>query len=356
MLELLEKLKEIVGVERVFTDEESLSRASASWHPLWLKTRPMRFEIVVRPESAERAREILGRGWSVASVGGGSGTSEPPSAQIGLDLSDLSQVALNATDLSVTVGAGIILEKLEEYLARHGYTLGQAIGSARLATIGGCVATNARGLFSGRYGGFAEITRSVEEDSGVILSATLAIRPAPEVRAWAVFGYVADDDALDALRLIWRSDARPALGRAEGGRLILCFEGDETVQTGHYQLAHAICQQLGLTPRSESEGDDWLVEQSRDTLWSRNAEADTWADRVNLRVGWSEAKETLAEVRKVLSAPNIEAQIELLAPTPHGLTLAAGFVAQTSERGWRELRDSLDEISSEARRLRHEAP
>jgi FAD/FMN-containing dehydrogenase len=340
---MLDEFKEIVGEERVFTDAESLTHASASWHPLVLKTRPTRFEVIVRPESAAQAREILGRGWSVAPVGGGSGTGEPPGATIGLDLGDLNQVALSEIDLTVTAGAGVVLEKLEEDLARHGYTLGQVLGSARLATVGGCVATGARGLFSGRYGGFAEITRSVEEAHGVILSATLAIRPAPEVRAWAVFGYIVDADALDALRLIQRSDARPALSRASDGRLILCFEGDETVQTGHYQLAHAICQQLGLTPRDESEGDDWLLAQSRDTLWSRNAEEGVWADRVTLSAGWSEAKEMLTEVREVLNSPSIEARVELRDPTPHGVTIAAGFVAtRTTETGWRTLRESLE--------------
>ncbi|MGC4043884.1 MAG: FAD-binding oxidoreductase [Armatimonas sp.] len=326
-------------------DSESLAQASTSWNPRALKTRPTRFEAVVRPESAEVARVVLDQcaqeGWSVAAIGGGSGTGEPSIAQIGLDTSALRAVTLNELDLCVEAEAGVTIEVLEEDLARHGYTLGQTIGSAALATVGGCITTDAVGLFSGRYGRFRDIVLSTETCQGIILSATLAIRPAPEVRAWAVFGYSNDEDAIDALRLIYRSDSRPALAHAADGLLVLAFEGEELTQAGNYQLAHAVCQQIGLTPRDSDEGEIWLQEQQRDSLWSQNAQEGVWADRVNLRVSWSIAKETLRAARQILSAPEVEPRLALRHPDPHGVTLALGFVAHTSERGWTTLRESL---------------
>ena len=355
---MLTELIALLGTGSVFDDAESLARASASWYPLALKTRPTRFEAVVRPESAEKARAVLARCrervWSIAPVGGGSGTGEPPVARVGLDLSALNSVALEETELTVTAGAGITVESLETDLSRHGYTLGQHFGSAALATVGGCVATKAVGLFSGRYGSFAGIVRSVESVDNVILSAMLAIRPAPEARAWAVFDAKSDEGALDALRLIHRSDARPSLARFlpqtwgpgsnNGGRLLMAFEGDEIVQAGHYQLAHAVCQQVGLAPRDEGEGEAWLEEQGRDALWSQNAREGVWADRINLRVGWSRIGESLAEARQVLDRPNIEPQIAVRDPDAHGATLALGFVFETDERGWRRLREELNDI------------
>lgn len=326
-------------------DSESLIQASTSWNPRALKTRPTRFEAVVRPENLMEARTLLEQcaqeGWPVAAIGGGSGTGEPPVAQIGLDTSALRGVALNELDLSVSVEAGMTIEALEEDLARHGYTLGQALGSATLATVGGCIATDAVGLFSGRYGRFRDIVLSTETCHGIVLSATLAIRPAPEVRAWAVFGYAISDDAIDALRLIHRSDARPALAHAANGLLVLAFEGEELVQAGNYQLAYAICQQVGLNPLDSDRGDAWLQDQQRDSLWSQNAQEGVWADRVNLRVSWSAAKETLQEAERILSLPEVEPRLALRHPDPQGVTLALGFVAHTSEHGWSSLRESL---------------
>jgi FAD/FMN-containing dehydrogenase len=331
-----------------FDDEASLLAASTCWHPLWVKTRPTRFKVVVRPETEEEAHAVLAlsaeNGWSVRAVGGGSGTAEPPTASIGLDTSRLSSVALSEADLTVVAGAGVTVEALEEDLNRHGYTLGQHLGSARLATVGGCVETGAFGPFSGRYGGFAAICRSTERVQSVTLSATLAIRPAPEVRAWAVFSAENDADALDALRLIYRSDARPSLARYEDGKVILAFEGDELVQTGHYQLAHAICQQVGLAPRDESEGEAWLESLSRDALWSRNAQEGVWADQVNLSLPWSRLGAALAQVRTLQGRPSLETRIVVLRPDAHGATLAIEFAAHTDEAGWRRRREELQAI------------
>ena len=348
------ELSALLGSACVFDDAESLARASTSWHPLALKTRPIRFEIVVRPGSVERARATIEfcaeQGWSVAAVGGGSGTGEPPVAKIGLDLSALNSVALNETDLAVTAGAGVTIEALETDLNRHGYTLGQQIGSSNLATVGGCVATKAVGLFSGRYGGFADLVRSVESVENFVLSAQLSIRPAPEARAWAVFESKSDTDALDALRLVYRSDARPSLARYcplapnNRGKLLMAFEGDEIVQAGHYQLAFAVCQQVGLTPRDSDEGEAWLEETSRDTLWSQNAREGVWADRVSLALSWSRLPDALREARQILERPGVTPHLDVRNPGPHGATLAMGFVAETDERGWRRLREELNEI------------
>src|SRR5690349_5247536 len=102
----LERLEEIAPVS---FDSESLLEASASWHPRALKTRLARFEAVSRPETVEQARAVLEQcaqeGLSVAAIGGGSGTAEPPMAQVGLDTSNLRAVTLNEVDLSVTAEA-----------------------------------------------------------------------------------------------------------------------------------------------------------------------------------------------------------------------------------------------------------
>ncbi|WP_395146387.1 FAD-binding oxidoreductase, partial [Armatimonas sp.] len=235
------------------TDLESRQQASRSWFPPHLKTRPVLCKAVAQPSCGEEVAALVA--WATANakslraVGGGSGTGELASVDIAVDTSRLTELAWNEEDLTVTAGAGITIAAIEKQLAGHGYTLGQMLGSANLATVGGCIATDAHGLFSGRYGNFRESTLSQISHSGIIVAATLAMRPQPEARAWAVFDFGDFRDACAALRLIQRSDARPSLARIiVPQRLVLAFEGDELIQTGHFQLAYAVCQQLGGIP------------------------------------------------------------------------------------------------------------
>ena len=72
------------------------------------------------------------------------------------------------------------------------------------------------------------------------------------------------------------------------------------VQTGHFQLAYAVCQQLGGTPSDPDDGERWLEGRQRNNLWSANAHPDTFADFVRLRAPWSTLAETCQRLKSTL--------------------------------------------------------
>jgi hypothetical protein len=83
--------------------------------------------------------------------------------------------------------------------------------------------------------------------------------------------------------LIYRTDARPAVARLldaaaaaelseRGGAaapplLLLAFEGDELVQTGQYQMAHAVCQKVGGAEIDPGVGEAWFERDRLHTGW-----------------------------------------------------------------------------------------
>jgi alkyldihydroxyacetonephosphate synthase len=179
-------------------------------------------------------------------VGGGSNIVGSPETShkncvVAIDLSRLQTIRWDEESLLVHVGAGYRLGALEDQLNSHEYTLGFLPQSLHLATVGGAAASNAVGLLSGRYGRQRDITAGLEVilpnghqiqtstapggnaafdlhdlfigsegTLGIITEVSLRIRPVPEVRAWTAFTFPSFGDAVDALRLIYRSDSRPA--------------------------------------------------------------------------------------------------------------------------------------------------
>ncbi|WP_395093003.1 FAD-binding oxidoreductase [Armatimonas sp.] len=330
----------------LLTDLDSRQQAWRSWFPPHLKTRPVLCEAVAQPGSGEEVAVLVA--WAAANnktlraVGGGSGTGELAPVDIAVNTSRLTELSWSEEDLTVTAGAGLTVAAIEEQLSGHGYTLGQILGSANLATVGGCIATDAHGLFSGRYGSFQEITLSQTSHGGIIVAATLKMRPQPEARAWAVFDFGDFSDACDALRLIHRCDARPALARLIAPqRLVLAFEGDELIQTGHFQLAYAVCQQLGGTPGDPDDGERWLESRQKSDLWSANAQPETFADFVRIRAPWSTLGETCQRLKSTLEGRVAQFSLEVAHPTPHGAAIELSFVVQGDERRYRELRATL---------------
>jgi FAD/FMN-containing dehydrogenase len=337
----------------LLTDLETRQSASRSWFPPHLKMRPLLCDAVAQPQSTDEVAVLVAwaeaQGKSLRAMGGGSGTGELASVDIALDTSHLTELSWSEENLTVTVGAGKTVGALEDQLARHGYTTGHVLGSANLATVGGCIATDAHGLFTGRYGSFRESVLSQNTVGGIIVEATLKMHPQPEARAWAVFDFGDFDDACDALRLIHRSDARPSLARtlapllsgAGGARVVLAFEGDEVVQTGHFQMAYAVCQQLGGIPASPDDGERWLEGRQRSDFWSANAQSDTFADFMRQKAPWSSVSETCQRLRNVLEGRVASLDIEVAHPTPHGATLELAFTLHGDEQRYRELRELI---------------
>jgi alkyldihydroxyacetonephosphate synthase len=323
-------------------------------------------KVVVRPSGTDSVisavRIAKDFGLTVRAIGGGTSPTARPSADLVLDLTSLNTVRIVESELRVVAGAGVALDTLETQLNEIGLTHGHRLGSGRLATVGGSIATDAVGAFSGRYGRVRESVEALEwidfdghrhqtgrigSDTatlplgealpvGIVTAASLRIRPVAEARAWVLFKYPDRSAAVDALRLLQRSDAVPSLARIiDSRRLILAFEGDETVQEGMYRLAFAVCQRAGGDQiGSTDEGETWWERRERFDAWSGNARPGIWADCQGAWARWSELERVWDAVQAALGPTVSEAQIEACHPGPHGVTLEFRYAWETDHRGW----------------------
>jgi alkyldihydroxyacetonephosphate synthase len=301
----------------------------------------------------------------------GSNTPRVPSG-VSVDLSRLDRMDWDEESLLVTAGAGCNLGRLEEQLNRHDYTLGHFPRSMNLATVGGAVATNAIGLLSGKYGRQADITAALEAvlptghivqtspapgangffdlhslfvgtegQFGIVTAATLRMRPVPEARAWAVFTFNSLGDAIDAARLVYRSDARPTVLRvfdavaaadirgapSAPALFLMGFEGDELVQTGQYQIGHAVCQRAGGTAQSPTIGDAWFDTRYQTDWYAPNARPGGLADIFAVSATWSGLKAVEAAMRDAVTPLVERLAIQIAHATANGAALEIAWQA-----------------------------
>ncbi|MDX1933429.1 MAG: FAD-binding oxidoreductase [Capsulimonadales bacterium] len=364
----------LLGSDHVRTDEDSRRRGVSAWAPTVLKARQMG-EVALPiaavfpgtvDEVAALAEWCHRQRLSVIPVGGASSLrpfTPEDRPWLALMTERLQELSWDEESLLVTLGAGMAFEQAEETLNRHGYTLGHFPRTLRQSTVGGAVATNAIGWLSGKYGRIRDLTAGVEivrfdgsivrtdpapgantrfdghdlligsEGAfGVVTSATLRMSPLPEARAFAVFSFPDFETGTDAARLIYRSDARPAalrlLDRASAAALadvpallLMAFEGDEIVQTGHYQLAYAVCQEIGGTPLGPEIGDRWF-ERRYDVAWAAaNGQPGTVVDLAAFTSVWSKSKGLFRSCQSALAGRSVQGFIELCHPSPNGSLL-----------------------------------
>jgi alkyldihydroxyacetonephosphate synthase len=191
---------------------------------------------------------IAGRlGIAVTPVGGASGivggfrTGARP---IALDMRGFAEIELDPVSSVAWVGAGVVVQQLEDELHGHGFTCGHYPQSMRMATVGGMVATNGAGTFSTRYGRMRDMVEGLEvvladgrqvttqlgPDAstgpdlnhlfvgsegtlGVITRALVRVWPSPARRAMTAYALPSVDRGLAALREIVGQGVYPALVR-----------------------------------------------------------------------------------------------------------------------------------------------
>lgn len=163
-------LHEAVGPDAVVTDVDSLSATSHDTWPVatkWARigAHPNRADILVRATAVEQIREVLaiatelGIPVTVRALGSSvTGQPLPVRGGIVLDVCGLpTGIAVNETNLTVTVSASQPGGVLEDELQQRGYTLGHSPQSLYRSTVGGWVATMATGQFSSLYGGIEDL-------------------------------------------------------------------------------------------------------------------------------------------------------------------------------------------------------
>ncbi|NHJ13881.1 MAG: FAD-binding oxidoreductase [Candidatus Thorarchaeota archaeon] len=256
-VQLAKRIAAVVGSDNVTINEtDVILNAHDAWPLSEAKIRAGEMlplaDLVVFPASSQETAEVLKIANElkvpVTPVGGGAGTcggTLPIYGGIQLDLKRMDQVLeINHDSLLVTVEAGIVGIDLEEFLNRHGYTLGHTPTSMRASNIGGFIATRSGGSLSSLYGKIEDLTLGLEcvlpngsilsmkaiprhsvgpdlrqlfigseGTLGVITQATLRIFPIPEERRFRSVAFPDVHSGLEAIRLIFRDGIQPSLVR-----------------------------------------------------------------------------------------------------------------------------------------------
>jgi alkyldihydroxyacetonephosphate synthase len=255
-----ERLAAVAGAESVREDrlarvEHAVGRGYADLVRIRSGDGSSAPDAVVEPGSREQVAEILEAcaeaGVAVVPFGGGTsvvGGVEPlrdgHAAVISLDLRRMDRLlAIDRTSMTATLDAGLLGPELESRLAREGLTLGHFPQSFEFSTVGGWVATRSAGQASTGYGRIDELVEGLtcvapagslearaqpasaagpslrellvgsEGVLGVICSATLRLRPAPEERHYEGWSFRSFAEGVDALRVMEQAGASPDVAR-----------------------------------------------------------------------------------------------------------------------------------------------
>jgi len=303
----------------IVTDRAALDTYAHDWWSRLLMRRRAgedlpRPDAVVAP--ADRDELVAVVRWAaanrVAMVPFGAGTgvcggAAPVDGAVTVDLKRLNRIGeLDEESGLVTVEPGVNAQTLENHLAARGWTLGHFPSSIHCSTIGGFVAIRSAGQASTGYGKLEDMVVGLEvvlPDGtvfaaapqpqsavgpdlkrlflgsegvfGIISSATLHVRPMPEVTLDR--GFVAPDfrTGLRAIRDILRAGVTPPVVRlydetdtavvfsgqgievADGCLIITGCEGRQDVATFTEQVVHEVLSGHGATDLGREPGENW---------------------------------------------------------------------------------------------------
>jgi FAD/FMN-containing dehydrogenase len=288
-----QSLAKIVGPDNLLTGPYDLDRYSAdALTPFRAFGAERAFDrladAVVRPGSTQEVSEIValaGRSQTpLIPYGGGTGVmggTIPVRGGIIVDLGRMNRVlAINSTDLTAEVEAGLVLQDLEEKLAERGLMSGHDPYSLPIATVGGAISTNGVGYRAAAHGpmghqvvalevvlpdGRVITTRPVPKYSsgpslnqlfigsegvfGIITKATVQVYRAPEAQVFASASFDSFDQGFAAAAELLALGIRPALldlsEEDEGIQLFLLFEGFREGVAAQEQRSMQVCVGFG---------------------------------------------------------------------------------------------------------------
>ncbi len=165
--ELLDQLRQIVGAANVLTEGDL-----TAWELDWRRRERGSALAVVRPGSTTEVAAVVkacaAAGVSMVPQGGNTGmvvgsTPDASGRQVVLSLTRMNKVrALDASNLTITVDAGCVLQSLQEECEKAGFLFPLSLASEGSCTIGGNLGTNAGGTQVVRYGNTRELCLGLE--------------------------------------------------------------------------------------------------------------------------------------------------------------------------------------------------
>ncbi|MNQ24229.1 putative FAD-linked oxidoreductase [compost metagenome] len=165
---LLQALYAVVGDAGLITDAERMQTYLSDWRNAYQG----RAALVLRPASTEEVAAVVRlcfeAGVALVPQGGNTGLcggSIPDASgeQIVLSLTRMARIRdIDTGNETITVEAGVILQRLQEAAAEVGRLFPLSLGAEGSCTVGGNLATNAGGTAVLRYGNMRELTLGLE--------------------------------------------------------------------------------------------------------------------------------------------------------------------------------------------------
>lgn len=168
----------------------------------------------------------------------------PIKGGIMVDMKYFDHIEINPINMTVKIGTGVNGKNLERYLNERGFRMGHIPQSLHTSTVGGYVAHRAAGQFSGKYGKFEDMCKSMtvvlatgetvtskfyprasvgpmldriflgsEGTLGIVTEVICRIWPFPETQKGISFLFDTLQDSLDAIRETLQANINPAVIR-----------------------------------------------------------------------------------------------------------------------------------------------
>ncbi|CAG9461920.1 unnamed protein product [Pedinophyceae sp. YPF-701] len=152
----IQRFQELLGPDGVVTSEDRLESYRVDWmrkyrseSPVALLPRSTREVASVLRHCSARNIPVVPQGGNTGLVGGSVGIAR----EVTLSLSRMNQVvSIDESSGIAVVEAGVVLQHLEDALAKHGLAAPVEFGARGSCQLGGMVATNAGGMRVLRYG------------------------------------------------------------------------------------------------------------------------------------------------------------------------------------------------------------
>ena len=167
MTALIDTLRSLIGATHVITEGDM-----TAWEQDWRRRVRGKALAVVRPANTQEVAAVVkacaAAGTSIVPQGGNTGlavgsTPDGSGTQIVLNLSRMNTVrSIDTDNLTMTVDAGCILQKLQEVAHNAGVLFPLSLAAEGSCTIGGNLGTNAGGTQVVRYGNTRELCLGLE--------------------------------------------------------------------------------------------------------------------------------------------------------------------------------------------------